>query len=64
MKSSFTAASFEAAARAVRDDFTPLTDFRATADYRQAVAANFFRRFWLEHSGTTIPVRLNRAVGE
>ena len=60
----FTAATFEAAACAVKDDFTPLTDFRATADYRHAVAANFFRRFWLEHSGQEVPVRLNRAVGE
>ncbi|MBB1492663.1 MULTISPECIES: xanthine dehydrogenase small subunit [unclassified Paracoccus (in: a-proteobacteria)] len=60
----FTAASFEAAARAVKGDFTPLTDFRATADYRHAVAANFFRRFWLENSGQDVPVRLNRAVGE
>ena len=48
----------------MKDDFTPLTDFRATADYRHAVAANFFRRFWLEHSGQEVPVRLNRAVGE
>ena len=60
----FTAATFEAAACAVKNDFTPLTDFRATADYRHAVAANFFRRFWLEHSGQEVPVRLNRAVGE
>lgn len=59
----FAAASFEAAASEVREDFSPLTDFRASADYRHAVAANFFRRFWLEHSGQDVPVRLDRVVG-
>lgn len=58
----FTAASFEAAAAAVADDFKPLTDWRASANYRRMVAANFLRRFWLEQSGTDQPVRLNRAV--
>ena len=47
----FTAETFEAAAQAVGDDFQPLSDWRATAEYRQHLAANFFRRFWLEQSG-------------
>ena len=47
----FAAETFEAAARAVADDFQPLSDWRATAAYRQQLAANFFRRFWLEQSG-------------
>lgn len=47
----FTAETFEAAARAVADDFQPLSDWRASAAYRQQLAANFFRRFWLEQSG-------------
>lgn len=59
----FAAASFEAAAAAVHGDFAPLSDFRATADYRRTVAGNLFRRFWLEHGGGDIPVRLDRAVG-
>jgi len=58
----FAAASFEAAARAVARDFEPLTDWRATDRYRRLVAANLFRRFWLEQAGE--PVRLSRAVGE
>ena len=45
-------------------DFTPLSDFRASVAYRQAVAANFFRRFWLEQAGIAVPVRLDRAVAE
>ncbi len=47
----FTAETFEAAARAVANDFQPLSDWRASAAYRQQLAANFFRRFWLEQSG-------------
>ncbi len=60
----FAAESFEAAAAAVAGDFTPLSDFRASVAYRQAVAANFFRRFWLEQAGIAVPVRLDRAVAE
>ncbi|WP_423601248.1 xanthine dehydrogenase small subunit [Roseateles sp. MS654] len=37
-----------AAADALREDFTPMTDLRASADYRQRAAANLIRRFWLE----------------
>ncbi len=36
---------FEQAAIALREDFTPLTDMRASADYRLRVAANLIRRF-------------------
>ena len=60
----FTADSFDAAARAVADDFQPLSDWRASADYRRTVAANLFRRFWLEQSEPDLPVRLQYAVGE
>lgn len=60
----FAAPAFEAAARAVTDDFQPLSDWRASADYRRTVAANLFRRFWLEQSEQGLPVRLNYAVGE
>ncbi|MFC3568751.1 xanthine dehydrogenase small subunit [Paracoccus simplex] len=47
----FTAETFEAAAKAVANDFQPLSDWRASKEYRQQLAANFFRRFWLEQSG-------------
>ncbi|QIR84736.1 xanthine dehydrogenase small subunit [Paracoccus sp. AK26] len=59
----FARDTFEAAARAVADDFQPLSDWRASADYRRAVAANLFRRFWLEQTETGLPVRLHEAVG-
>ncbi len=41
-------ATVEAAALALKDDFTPLTDLRAGAAYRERAAGNLLRRFWLE----------------
>ncbi len=59
----FAREAFEAAAGAVIDDFAPLTDWRASADYRRSIAANLFRRFWLEQSGGGEPVRIRRTAG-
>jgi len=39
-------------------DFQPLTDWRATAEYRQLTAKNLLMRFFLETSGT--PAELHR----
>jgi xanthine dehydrogenase small subunit len=33
---------------ALADDYTPLTDWRASADYRRRAAQNLLRRFFLE----------------
>ncbi len=44
----WTQATVDAARRALGDDFTPLTDMRASADYRLQVARNLLQRFWLE----------------
>ena len=41
-------------------DFAPLSDLRASADYRRAVAANLLRKFLIETSGGTAPTRLRR----
>jgi xanthine dehydrogenase small subunit len=41
-------ATVGAAQRALEGDFAPLTDMRAGAGYRQQVAKNLLRRFWLE----------------
>ncbi len=55
----FTAATFDASAKALTQDFTPLSDWRASADYRTTVAANLLRRFYLEQDSThDAPVRL------
>lgn len=46
-----TRESFEAAARALAVDFTPIDDFRASAAYRIRVAQNLVRRWFLAASG-------------
>ena len=44
----WTQASVDAAKVALGEDFTPLTDMRASADYRLQAARNLLQRFWLE----------------
>ena len=55
----WTEATVEAAMDALGRDYTPLTDWRASADYRLLVAKNLLRRFYLETQGDE-PVRLDR----
>ena len=53
----WTEATACAAAAALPQDFTPLTDMRASASYRLKVAQNLFTKLWLETSGVaTAPV--------
>ncbi|MEO8676839.1 MAG: xanthine dehydrogenase small subunit [Casimicrobiaceae bacterium] len=47
----WTEATARAAMAALDDDFTPLTDMRATGAYRKSVARNLLYKFWLETSG-------------
>ena len=47
----WTEATVRSAATALAGDFRPLTDFRATADYRTRVAANLLQRLWLDAGG-------------
>ncbi|QND50499.1 xanthine dehydrogenase small subunit (plasmid) [Phyllobacterium sp. 628] len=63
--SSWTEETIDHAVSQFATDFTPLTDWRASADYRLLTAQNLLRRFYLESTGET-NVRLNRyaaAVG-
>jgi len=46
------------AMQALLEDFTPLTDMRASASYRMRVAQNLLQRFFLENTATAYPVRL------
>ncbi|WP_018237436.1 xanthine dehydrogenase small subunit [Ensifer sp. BR816] len=57
----WTGAAIEAAVGAFEQDFTPLTDWRASADYRMLVAKNLLRRFYLETQDKAI-VRIDRTV--
>ncbi len=52
------AALMSAAAR-LGDDFSPLTDWRASSEYRLQVSKNLFRRFWLEQQDGAAAVRLS-----
>ena len=44
-------ATVEAALPAFAEDFQPITDMRASAEYRLLVAQNLLRRFFLESTG-------------
>ena len=46
--------SVEAAMGRVTEDFTPLSDLRASMGYRLATAANMLMRYWLEDQGTAV----------
>jgi xanthine dehydrogenase small subunit len=50
--------TIEAAAHAMASDFTPISDVRASADYRLRVAQNLLLRFYLEHGDVDYPVRI------
>ena len=50
--------SLSAALPALSEDYTPITDMRASREYRLQVARNLLDRFYLEHAGATAPVRL------
>jgi len=56
----WTESTVEAAIPAYEQDFTPLTDMRATAEYRMLAAKNLLRRFYLETSGAEAPVLVSR----
>lgn len=56
----WTQATIEAAVAAFASDYQPLTDMRASADYRLLSAQNLLRRFFLETTGQG--QRLHREV--
>ncbi|MCL6706895.1 xanthine dehydrogenase small subunit [Pseudomonas sp. R2.Fl] len=58
----WTEAAVAEARAAFDEDYKPLTDWRASAEYRQLTAKNLLTRFFLETSGT--PQELKRFVLE
>ncbi|ANK75406.1 xanthine dehydrogenase small subunit (plasmid) [Ensifer adhaerens] len=54
--------TIERAVAAFDQDFTPLTDWRASAEYRQLVAKNLLRRFYLETQSSGGQLRLDRTI--
>ncbi len=55
-------AAIDAAAARLADDFTPMTDMRASSAYRLRVAGNLLRRCYLEYSEPREPARVADVV--
>ncbi|MGX1787292.1 xanthine dehydrogenase small subunit [Bosea sp. NPDC055332] len=53
-----------AAIAALAEDFTPLTDMRASASYRLKVAGNLLRRFLIETTAPETPTRVAGLLAE
>lgn len=58
----YDAGAVAAAAQALASDFAPLTDLRASAEYRLTVAGNLLRRDHLERTDPQTPTRLAGAA--
>jgi xanthine dehydrogenase small subunit len=56
----WTQATVDVAIDAYALDFTPLTDMRASAEYRALAGRNLLRRFFAETSGTKAPLQVSR----
>jgi xanthine dehydrogenase small subunit len=53
-------AAVEAAMERYSEDFAPLTDMRASSEYRALAAKNLLLRFYVETTGTSAPVQVTR----
>jgi xanthine dehydrogenase small subunit len=62
----WTSSTIEAAMTQIAVDYTPLSDMRASADYRLRVAANLLRRLYADHSGNTpaVPSRIEMVAAD
>jgi xanthine dehydrogenase small subunit len=58
----WTEANVLAAAALMAEDFSPLSDWRASADYRMTTARNLLTRFYLETQGEAVEL-VRRVVG-
>ena len=56
----WTEETVEAAMAKYAQDYTPLTDMRATAEYRARAAKNLLLRFYMETTGTKAPLMVSR----
>ncbi|PBC09749.1 xanthine dehydrogenase small subunit [Mesorhizobium sp. WSM3859] len=53
-------ATVEAAMAEYASEFTPITDMRASAEYRALAAKNLLLRFYVETTGTKAPLQVSR----
>jgi xanthine dehydrogenase small subunit len=56
----WTEAAVQAAMEKYAEDFAPMTDMRATAEYRALAAKNLLLRFYMETTGTRAPLQVSR----
>jgi xanthine dehydrogenase small subunit len=56
----WTLATIEAAMEAYPSDYQPISDMRASAEYRMLAAKNLLKRFFLAHGGTGERVTVSR----
>ena len=58
----WSSATIERACAALAEDFTPLSDFRASKEYRQLTAQNLLRKFFLELNAPEVETRVTAYV--
>ncbi|QCI13736.1 xanthine dehydrogenase small subunit [Pseudomonas putida] len=58
----WTQASIERACQALAEDFTPLSDFRASSEYRLLTAQNLLRKYFIEQQTPHIETRVTAYV--
>ncbi|RMQ41625.1 Ferredoxin:molybdopterin dehydrogenase, FAD-binding:-binding:CO dehydrogenase [Pseudomonas cichorii] len=58
----WTSASVEQACAALAEDFTPLSDFRASKEYRLLSAQNLLRKYFIELQTPNVPTRVTDYV--
>jgi xanthine dehydrogenase small subunit len=59
---SWSSASIDTAVAALAEDFKPLTDMRASRNYRLQAAGNLLRRFHLQHARAPVRLRTSDAL--
>jgi len=50
----WTQATLQQAIASLQQEFSPISDMRASASYRQQMLGNLLRRFWLESQGHSL----------
>ena len=60
----WTAETLERAIAALRDEFQPISDMRASADYRREVLGSLLKRLWLQTQGHSRLSLEDSALGE
>ncbi|TCP08798.1 xanthine dehydrogenase small subunit [Caldimonas thermodepolymerans] len=56
----WTEATVQQAMQVLQQEFAPISDMRASAEYRREAAGNLLWRYWLESQGAAAPLRLER----